>query len=684
MANILLIEPDYKCKQPPLGLMKISYFHKNIMHDYIRFTKGKLPKALAETKWDHVYVTTLFTFEWKVTIEAIEYAKTLVDSLDQITVGGIAATMLPEQFYEETGIHPVCGLLNEPGKLGLPGDECIDQIVPDYSMLEDMDYVYPFNDAYFLSATKGCGNKCGFCAVQTLEPTFVPYIDIKGKIAAIDKEFGPKKDLILMDNNVLRSPRFNDIIDDIIAAGFGKGATYTNPKTGKVVQRYVDFNQGLDALFLNEAKAKRLGEIALRPARVAFDHIEDRDIYEKALRLCAKYGITELSNYVLYNSEDFGGKGKKYHADTPEDLYERMRITLDLKDELNIGRAAEDKIAAFSFPMRYIPLSAHERGYVGSMWNAKFLRAVQRMLVPTQGKGVCNRDFFEADFGKSPEEFVRFLSMPEKLIANRGKISKTSRGKSKETEEEFAARKVIWKRDQNKIVIWNKLFNDLGEDRCEFIDLIGSNEYLPEKFLGIRTTIQRKLFLLYLTTPRLFALLGQIDSSSPTHQIVHDFLTKECPYLYDDMLDVLAQSEVQQNYVFANFIAFFGKTGVSDLINRVSTADFSVDKQLSKWDSICKKNGVEYVDFELIRVYRRYVDLDVLPETAHNRAAGYIKSLNMLELAGLLSEFREEFEKRLLSVVDSESGAEILKKISKSISDNIQLKLFNFLEGNHE
>ena len=217
MANILLIEPNYKCKQPPLGLMKISYFHKHVMHDYVRFTKDELPKALSEMKWDHVYVTSLFTFEWKATIEAIKYAKTLVESIDQITVGGIAATMLPEQIYEETGIYPVCGLLNEPGKLGLPGDECIDQIVPDYSMLKDVNYVYRFNDAYFLSATKGCGNKCGFCAVQTLEPTFVSYIDIRQKIASIDAEFGPKKDLILMDNNVLRSPRFNDIIDDIIA-----------------------------------------------------------------------------------------------------------------------------------------------------------------------------------------------------------------------------------------------------------------------------------------------------------------------------------------------------------------------------------------------------------------------------------------------------------------------------------
>ncbi len=682
MSNILLIEPNYKCKQPPLGLMKISYFHKNVMHDYIRFTKGELPKVLAGTNWDHIYVTTLFTFEWKVTIEAIEYAKTLVSSLDQITVGGIAATMLPEQIYEETGIHPVCGLLNEPRKLGLLGDECIDQIVPDYSMLDDIDYDYPFNDAYFLSATKGCGNKCGFCAVQTLEPTFVPYIDIKDRMAAIDKEFGPKKDLILMDNNVLRSPRFNEIIDDIIAAGFGKGATYLNPKTGKVVQRYIDFNQGLDALFLNDAKAKRLGEIALRPARVAFDHIEDRDIYERALRLCAKYGINELSNYVLYNSEDFGGKGKKYRADTPEDLYERMRITLDLKDELNIGRPIEEKIAAFSFPMRYIPLSAYERGYIGSMWNAKYLRAVQRMLVPTQGKGVCSRNFFEADFGKSAEEFVRFLSMPEKLIANRGKISKTSRGKTKETEEEYAIRKSEWERDQKKIAIWIDLFDQLGPEHEDFIDLIGSNEYLPETFLGINSSLQRKLFLLYLTTPRLFALLGKIDSSSPTYKLVYNFVTEECPSLYQDLLNLLARNEGQQIYIFSNFISFFGKAGVKDLLAQISGADFAVDKQLAKWDTICKKSGVEYIDFELIRVYRRYIDLGALPEQVHKLAYNYILSMDMIELAVFLKDYQESFEQKLLSIVDSEKGAEILRKISKSISNNIQLKLYNLLEGN--
>ena len=661
--------------------MKISYFHKNIMHDYVRFSKGKLPVALADTRWDRVYVTSLFTFEWKATIEAIEYAKTLVDSISKITVGGIAATLLPEQIYEETGIMPVCGLLNEPGKLGLPGDECIDQIVPDYSMLDDIDYVYPFNNAYFLSATKGCGNKCGFCAVQTLEPTFIPYIDIKDKIRAIDEEFGPKKDLILMDNNVLRSPRFNDIIDDIIEAGFGKGAMYTNPRTGKTVQRYVDFNQGLDALFLNEAKAKRLGEIALRPARVAFDHIEDKDIYERALRLCAKNGITELSNYVLYNSEDFGGKGKKYHADTPEDLYDRMRFTLDLKEEINIKLPADsEKVAVFSFPMRYIPLSAHERGYVGSMWTAKYLRAVQRMLVPTQGKGVGSKSFFEADFGKDSTEFVKYLCMPEKLIANRGKISKSSRGKSQETEEEFIARKRIWDREQKKINKWEEMYSCLNEEKESFIALIGDNEFLPEKVLGITSVLQKKMYLLYLTTPRLFSLLGLIDKNSPTFDIIYQFVTEDCTQLYDDMLDLLVSSEVQQNYIFTNFLVFFGKKGISDLLRRLEPFDFAVDKQLAKWNAICKKNGIDYIDFELVRIYRRFIDLCILKDNKHALARKAIVSMNVTLLAQVLYDHLDIFEKQLLSILDKEQGQKILKKITKAISDNIQIKLSFFLE----
>lgn len=681
MSNILLIEPDYKNKYPPLGLMKISYFHKHVLGDHVRFTKGRLPAALAEAKWDRVYVTSLFTFEWAKTIEAIQYAKTLVDSIDKITVGGIAATMLPQQIYEETGIRPVCGLLNEPGKLGLPGDECIDQIVPDYAILDDIDYVYPFHDAYFLSATKGCGNKCGFCAVQTLEPQYIPYIDLKQRIAAIEEEFGSKRDLLLMDNNVLRSPNFDQIIDDIIAAGFGKGATYLNPKTGKRVRRYVDFNQGLDALFFTEEKARRLGEIALRPARVAFDHIEDLPTYERALRLCAKHGITELSNYVLYNSEAFGGKGQQYAADTPADLYNRMRLTLDIKDDINRSLPEDRQVTAFSFPMRYIPLTAHQRGYVGSQWNAKFLRAVQCMLIPTQGKGVGSRSFFEADFGKNAEEFVRFLCMPDKLIAARGEFSLSSRGRGGEDPEALAARKAVWEKNQRKIREWNRLYQQLGDERTQFIALIGDNEFLPEKLLGAPSDLQKKLYLLYLTTPRTLALLGMVRSGSPTYNMLKGYICSEFPDLYQDMVELLSTSEAQQQYMFQNFTQFFGRDGLADLLSALAPQDFRADRLLKKWHDACVKSGMGLVDFELIRVYTRYLDAEVLSPEERTAARRAILELDMPALAVLLSQWSRDFEAAVLASVAGEAGQELLNTTAQAIFRNIQCKLSQLLEA---
>ena len=51
----------------------------------------------------------------------------------------------------------------------------------------------------------------------------------------------------------------------------------------------------LDAFLLNEHKAKRLGELAIRPARIAFDHIEDAETYKKAIRLCANSGIDHVT-----------------------------------------------------------------------------------------------------------------------------------------------------------------------------------------------------------------------------------------------------------------------------------------------------------------------------------------------------------------------------------------------------
>ena len=72
--NVLLVEPGYPNKYPPLGLMKLAAYHgPDGRGDNVAFVKGETP-AVLDTAWDRVYVTTLFSFEWKRTSAAIDFA----------------------------------------------------------------------------------------------------------------------------------------------------------------------------------------------------------------------------------------------------------------------------------------------------------------------------------------------------------------------------------------------------------------------------------------------------------------------------------------------------------------------------------------------------------------------------------------------------------------------------------
>ena len=333
--------------------------------------------------------------------------------------------------------------------------------------------------------------------------------------------------------------------------------------------------------------------------------------------------------------------------------------------------------------MRYIPLSAHERGYVGSQWNAKFLRAVQCMLIPTQGKGVGSRSFFEADFGKDADEFVKFLSMPDKLIAARGKFSEKVRRKHDETEEDLKLRKALWEKNQRKLKEWNALYDSMNDEEVEnFVSLIGDNEYLPEKVLGIASDLQKKLYLHYLTIPRLISLLGMINHNSPTYNVVYNYVTNDFKDMYCDIIDALMESESQPLYIFRNFVDFFGKKGVTDLLDKLYAIDFDADKQLKKWHDVCKKNGVAYIDFELIRIYRRYVVVGALSEQEHELAKNAILQMNMSDLAEILNHNFDVFQQNIFNDLSEEKGQAFLKMTSKSILKNIQVKLSDLLEEN--
>lgn len=574
MSNILMIEPNYKCKYPPLGLMKFAYYHKEIRNDIVWFSKGKLSESLSEKviqqiknskyykekfgtnldihiknindiiknkKWDRVYVSTLFTFEYEETIKAIDYAKSLVGK-NNVYTGGILATLMPEQLKKDTGVKVNAGQLTDTVAIGYNDKVNIDILTPDYSILDNTEYSYENKDAYYAYTTRGCGMNCGFCAVKTLEPEYKSFISIKDQIKNVKKLYGEKKDLILMDNNVLKSKDIDRIINEILDLGFEKDATYVNPNTNKVKRRFVDFNQGLDAFLMTEEKAKLLGKIAIKPARIAFDHIEDKAVYIRAITIAAINGVRNLSNYLLYNAESFQGKGRLYQADAPEDLYNRLKLNVDLQEELNKKiNDKKEKVSIFSFPMRYIPLDDEQRGYVASKWNKKFLRAVQSILIPTQGKGVSGKSFFEAAFGKTLEEFMQIILMPESYIVSRGNPNKIKNI----SELELQIKIKIYNKFNNKRAEWISLYNLMDKNqKNRFNKTIENNKFDYFAFKQLTGDNEKKLFMHYLTDSGLINILEKLylhnkilDVELITKYIKEDFI-----YKYRDLVEYMANS----------------------------------------------------------------------------------------------------------------------------------------------
>ena len=330
-----------------------------------------------------------------------------------IFVGGIAASLMHDKFVDEPrwkGIRFIKGLLGEAPaiSLGLNKEDLyadddgkpIEDLVPDYSILDQISYTYPVNDAYFTYASRGCVRKCAFCGVPKLEGAQRDTNSLTEVISGISQRYGEKRDLILMDNNVVASANYKEIIAEIIDLGFYKGAKLKRGKS--VLQRRVDFNQGVDARILckDPMFLKQLSRVAIRPLRIAFDHLGLKKPYEKAIRYSADVGIVHLSNYMLYN-----------FYDTPKDLFERMYLNILLNEELGIR--------IFSFPMRYQPVTRPDRGHIGKHWNSYYLRSMQVILQATHGVVSGYPGYFKFVFGETVQEFENILLRPHHYIRNR-------------------------------------------------------------------------------------------------------------------------------------------------------------------------------------------------------------------------------------------------------------------------
>jgi len=316
MKKVLLVEPKrskkYHTAYPPLGLLKLSAYHKR-KNDEVRFVQGFSDDSFNP---DCIYITSLFTYAYEPVHDVIKYYSEKYKSAE-VTVGGIYATLCSDHLKNtfKDRIKVCKGIRND-----------VEDILPDYSLVPDW-------DASILFASRGCVRACPFCSVPKIEPQYKAKESIKHLI------YPEHKRIILWDNNFLASQYKDKILDELAES--------------KLI---VDFNQGLDARYLDEETVIRLKRLKIQVARLAYDSDGIKPHLEKAIKMLNQVKIRgrRIIVYCLYN-----------HYDSPENFLNRV------KDLMEWGVAV--------YPMRFEPLEPrHKNTYVSENWTAEELEMIAK------------------------------------------------------------------------------------------------------------------------------------------------------------------------------------------------------------------------------------------------------------------------------------------------------------------
>jgi len=353
MAKILLVEPnkskEYHTPYPPLGLLKLAAFHKQ-QRDIIRFVNGISEDGIEP---NIIYITSLFTYAFEPVHDVIRYYRNKYRKAE-VVVGGIYASLCSEHLKETFGnrIEPYKGIVEE-----------VEGLLPDYSLVPDW-------TTSIIFSSRGCIRRCPFCSVPEIEPEFEAKKSIKHLI------YPGHKKIIFWDNNLLASPYWRDIFEEIEESGLE-----------------VDFNQGLDARLFTEEVASKLKKLKIPIVRLAYDSNSIKKDLEKAVNLLKEAGFRgrRIIVYCLYN-----------HLDTPEDFLNRSR------DLLAWG--------VVTYPMRYEPLEPGPKNtYVSPKWSFAYLEMIAdaRRVIGYGGsfppyealkRKILNASSFEEAFRLRPEK----------------------------------------------------------------------------------------------------------------------------------------------------------------------------------------------------------------------------------------------------------------------------------------
>lgn len=275
--RILLVEPEYYTIHPPLGLLKLSSYHKSL-GDTTELVQG-LKKVKTP---ERIYITSLFTWAWKPVWDAVRFYKQQFPKAE-VWLGGLYASLLPDHAIQSGADCIYIGIFREA-----------EDLMPDYALVPEW-------DASLIFASRGCNRNCPYCVVPKLE----------GKISATKPSIKhlvyPKhRKIIFLDNNILQSPYWRDIFEEL-----------------RQLNYIVDFNQGLDASLITDEVARELSSLRLRFSpriRLGYDRKSNRQFVKQAIERLQGTGIraNDILVYTLYNFND-----------SPQDLFERVKDILE-------------------------------------------------------------------------------------------------------------------------------------------------------------------------------------------------------------------------------------------------------------------------------------------------------------------------------------------------------------------
>jgi hypothetical protein len=321
--DIILFEPDYKRKYIPSGLAKIiTYILKQwkypIHLNYLREYNGEA--------CDLICITTLFTYESKKVQESLDRIYELNPGAN-VLIGGIFASLRPKWFEER---YP-------KAKIFVGYSRVLDTCFP-----TDLDWgiTDEWKDYFTIFTTRGCMNKCAYCAVWRIEEKEKLWINSFWRELLYNT---PKKRIMVSDNNLTSAPR-EHVIEVL--------------KTLHEINKPVLFNNGIDVKYVDEEYAKLLGKlkyVAGGGLTVAFDRIEEDGLFQDKVKMLLQAGVkpTVMKAFVLYN-----------FTDTPQEAHYRMNEVL--------------KLGVRPYPQRYSSLYSLDRKkdmFVGKYWTKNLTTA---------------------------------------------------------------------------------------------------------------------------------------------------------------------------------------------------------------------------------------------------------------------------------------------------------------------